>query len=70
MDLPFNLDGISGETNRADGDFDGQGRTFPAEQLPKGLQVAGVDFRFGDTEDGRLNVVAAKGQRIALPAGT
>jgi alpha-mannosidase len=68
--LPFNLDGISAEANRADGDFDGQGRTFPAEQLPKDLQLAGVDFRFGDTKDGALNVVAAKGQRIALPPGT
>jgi alpha-mannosidase len=70
VDLPFNLDGISTEANRADGDFDGHGRTFPAELLPQGLQVDGVDFRFGPTGAGAPNVVAAKGQRIALPAGT
>ena len=68
VDLPFNLDGISTEatartaTSTARG---GPGRRAAAE----GPALAGVDFRFGDTKDGALNVVAAKGQRIALPAG-
>src|SRR5207244_1788481 len=30
----YNMDGISGDANRADGDFDGKGRTFPAELVP------------------------------------
>jgi alpha-mannosidase len=67
--LPFNLDGVSSEANRADGDFDGQGHTFPAEQLPSALEIGGVTFRFGDTKDGARNVVAARGQRVPLPDG-
>jgi alpha-mannosidase len=34
LDLPFNLDGISTEANRADGDFDGRGRTYPLRAGP------------------------------------
>lgn len=30
----FNLDGLSGENDRSDGNFDGRGRTFPAEEMP------------------------------------
>jgi len=30
----FNQDGISYDTDRSDGDFDGQGHTFPAELMP------------------------------------
>lgn len=30
----YNLDGIAGDADRADGDFDGTGRTLPAELVP------------------------------------
>jgi alpha-mannosidase len=70
LDLPFNLDGISTEANRADGDFDGRGRTYPAEQLPRTFSAGAVAFRFGPVAAAAPNAVAARGQRIALPAGT
>lgn len=34
LDKFYNIDGIAGSTNRADGDFDGNGRSFPAELVP------------------------------------
>jgi alpha-mannosidase len=70
IDLPFNLDGISTEANQADGDFDGRGRTYPAEQLPETFATGAVTFRLGPTAPSAANVVAARGQRIPLPAGT
>ena len=69
LDLPYNLDGFSTDAAPADGDFDGRGVNFPAELLPPTLDLNGVAFRFGPTTAGAANVVIAKGQRIALPAG-
>ncbi len=68
--LAFNLDGVSTVADRADGDFDGHGRTFPAEQIPETLLLGPVTFRFGPTTPGAANVVVAKGQRIVLPPGS
>lgn len=68
--LPFNLDGISPDGARRDGDFDGKGRTLAAELLPEKLELDGINFKMGDA--GTLaakNVVIARGQRIRLPKG-
>jgi alpha-mannosidase len=70
IDLPYNMDGVSAESARADGDFDGTGRTYPAEQLPGSLTVSGIPFRLGPTTPAARNVLSAGGQRLALPAGT
>jgi alpha-mannosidase len=67
--LPFNLDGISTDANRRDGDFDGKARTIAAELFPTALKLDGIDFQTGDAADTAKNVVAADGQRIKLPAG-
>ncbi len=68
--LPYNLDGFSPDDRQADGDFDGHGRTYPAELFPEILRVGSVAFKTGPTAADDLNVVAAQGQRVALPAGT
>jgi alpha-mannosidase len=69
LDLPFNLDGVSRDDNRADGDFDGKKQTLAGELLPKELQLDGVPFMFGSNTAGALNVVVPNGQSIALPPG-
>jgi alpha-mannosidase len=69
IELPFNLDGISNDANRADGDFDGKGQTLAAELLPANLSLDGVAFKFGASADGALNVLAPSGQTLKLPAG-
>ena len=67
--LAFDLNGTSSDANRAGADFDGRGHAFPAEQIPDSLSLGAVSFRFGPTTAGARNVMAAKGQRVALPKG-
>jgi alpha-mannosidase len=67
--LPFNLDGVSSDTMRADGDFDGKKHTIPAELFPRSLQVDGVPFAFGPGQPGAKNILVPSGQTITLPPG-
>jgi alpha-mannosidase len=69
LPLPFNLDGISANGLRADGDFDGKKHTLAAELLPGQLTVNGVLFKFGSSAPGAKNVLIPTGQALALPAG-
>jgi alpha-mannosidase len=66
--LPFNLDGVSADSDRRDGDFDGAGHTLPAELFPETATAAGVAFHLGPAGPGRSNVVVCAGQRVALPS--
>ncbi|HUK12549.1 MAG TPA: glycoside hydrolase family 38 C-terminal domain-containing protein [Thermoanaerobaculaceae bacterium] len=69
LELPYDLDGISRDDARTDGDFDGRGHTIAGELLPAALVSAGVPFRTGPQEPGRPNALVCRGQRLALPAG-
>jgi alpha-L-fucosidase len=66
----FDNDGIAGASAR-DGDFDGSGYTFPAEELPAGgrVTVSGVPYEFPDSAAGSANNVIARGQTVAVPRG-
>ena len=66
--LPFNQDAISSDNNRADGNM-ANGLTLPAELVPAEIISEDINFKMGSTTDGAKNVVAAKGQKITLPAG-
>ncbi len=68
--LAFNIDGVSLDANRADGDFDGQGRTIAGEQWPAELHVDGVPFALGPNAIGTKNVLVPSGQVLPLPAGS
>ena len=67
LDLSFNLDGVSTDDNRSDGDFDGQGQSLAAELLPQALQLNGVSYKFGPGRASALNVLVPRGQTLALP---
>ena len=67
--LAFDLDAVSTRANRADGGFDREGRTFPAEMLPPVITSEGVSFQVGPTADGQKNALACHGQTLALPPG-
>ena len=69
VELPYNLDGISADAGRQDGDFDGLGRTLPAELLPRTIDLGGVTFKLGPVTPGARNVVVPRGQRFTLPPG-
>jgi alpha-mannosidase len=68
--LPFNLDGISTDADRDDGDFDGKKQTLAAELLPVTMVSSGVTFKLGSSVHGALNVLAPKGETLALPSGS
>jgi alpha-mannosidase len=67
VDIPYDLDGISMDNDRSDGDFDGAGRTLPGELLPAMLESEGVTFRLGSGKPGVRNALSCRGQTIKLP---
>lgn len=69
VDLPFNLDGVSADSDRSDGDFDGKHQTFNAEQFPQELFLDGVPFKFGPSALSQPNVLVPKGEELRLPRG-
>ncbi len=69
VELVYDLDAVSTQANRADGGFDQEGRTYPAEQLPAQLTDEGIDFRLGPTADGQKNALTCHGQTLTLPNG-
>jgi alpha-mannosidase len=66
--LPFNEDGISFDTKRPDGNMS-DGFSIPAEQIPSEIISEDIKFLIGNKADGQMNMIAAKGQKINLPAG-
>ena len=69
LDLPYNLDGISRDEDRTDGDLDGSDNTLAGELLPPVLVREGIPFRTGPQQPGEPNVLVARGQEFSLPAG-
>ena len=71
LDAHFNNDGISYHTDCTDGDFDGLGNTYPAEELPpsgKFTELGDASLLFPDKSDGALNNIVLEGQQIEIPA--
>lgn len=69
LDAYVNNDGIDSASAR-DGDFDGSGYAFPAENLPTGpTTVGGLPYVIGSAAAGAKNNIAAVGQQITLPTG-
>lgn len=68
VQLPYNTDVVSYDTNRHDGDFAWR-RSLPAELMPEVVVSEGVNFEMGSKADRSNNAVACKGQEIALPKG-
>lgn len=69
LEAYFNNDGISYSTDFTDGDFDGLGNTYPAENLPFSNQLTKLcdaSILFPDKRDGALNNIALEGQEIAV----
>lgn len=66
--LDYDTDVVSHDANPADGRFDAEGRTIPAEMLPRTVFSEGIEFRMGPTEDGANNALTCRGQTLALPS--
>lgn len=67
-ELAFNEDGMSFDTKRSDGNII-SGFSIPAELIPSEIISEDIRFVTGNKADGQLNMLAAKGQKINLPAG-
>ncbi len=66
LELPFNADVASTDSDPSDGAMDLMGRTYPAEMLPDQLIDRDVAFQLGAGEAGAAQAVAARGQTIDL----
>jgi hypothetical protein len=71
LSTAYDTDGVATANARAEGDFDGGGWSFPAEQLPSpGVGIAaGRAYLFPDTSGTAKNFIAAHGQDVPLTAG-
>jgi alpha-mannosidase len=68
VQLPYNGDAFSFDSNRADGNL-ANGLTIPAELIPSEIISEDIRFTMGSTTDKDKNMVSAKGQKINIPAG-
>jgi alpha-mannosidase len=69
IELPFNLDGISLDAGRGDGNFDRSGLTIAGELWPREIAMNGLTFRLGSAQPGTRNVLVPEGQTLRMPAG-
>ena len=58
------------DTPTPQGGFDGQGNAYPAEMLPSEIAFDGIRFALAPAATGKPDAVIARGQTIALPAGS
>jgi len=69
----FNNDGISYDDLKSDGDFDGFGATYPAEELPPSnslIAINGVPFLFPSKELDYKNNMSLSGQIMPVEINT
>jgi alpha-mannosidase len=70
VELTYDLATASEDGAKSADGFDGHGNSYPAEMLPTALTLDGVAFTLAPAKAGTPNAVAAKGQTLALPAGS
>jgi len=67
--LPYNVDGVSLDSDRTDGDVDGAGNTLAGELIPDTIWNCAIGFVTGPTVAGEANLLACRGQPLTLPEG-
>jgi alpha-mannosidase len=68
VELPYNTDVMSYDTNRDDGRFS-DGQSLPDELIPDTIESEGIRFAIHNKADGKNNAVCCMGQTIDLPRG-
>lgn len=68
VEIPYNVDAFSFDTNRDDGNLDGR-YSIPAEMVTDEIVSEDIRFKLGNRADEQKNAVVAKGQKIDLPQG-
>ncbi|MGD0268059.1 MAG: glycoside hydrolase family 38 C-terminal domain-containing protein [Candidatus Sulfotelmatobacter sp.] len=67
--LRYSLATASNDGQKSQGGFDGRGNALPAEMLPAEIKFNDVRFQLAAAKTGAPNAIAARGQKIDLPAG-
>ena len=67
--LAYDLAVASNDETRTVGGFSAAGKAIPAEMMPSSVDFGGVKFTLAAAGTGVPNAVAAKGQKLDLPAG-
>jgi len=67
--LPYDLDGISTDADRKDGNLDGLGNSLAGDLLPDTVVHLGIPFVIGPNNAGAMNVVSCSGQKLPIPPG-
>ncbi|MGB0717089.1 MAG: glycoside hydrolase family 38 C-terminal domain-containing protein, partial [Phycisphaerae bacterium] len=65
--LPFNLDGVSADSDFSSGAVTADGKSYPAEQFPSSLVDQGIRFELGSAVGDEKQLLACQGQKIQLP---
>ena len=69
VELPYNIDVVSNDSDYSDGDMDGEGKSYSGDLFPETVTAEGIQFNMGSSDKGKLNAVICKGQTIEMPAG-
>lgn len=69
VNIPYYLNPASNDKTTGGQDFDGKGRSYPAELLPSSLTCEGIEFSLGPSAKETPNALLCRGQKIALPSG-
>ena len=67
LPLAYDLDGISLDGDRRNGNIDGQGNSLAGELMPDTILINGVGFLTGPRQSGAANLTVCRGQKIPLP---
>ncbi len=65
VNLPFNIDAFSFDSDKANGDFV-NGFTYPAELISDSLDFANINYKIGTRLDNNMNALSCSGQTINL----
>ncbi|OXS53876.1 hypothetical protein B1A99_28685 [Cohnella sp. CIP 111063] len=60
----YNLDGMSHDSNRNDGNVDGAGGSYSADLMPSTITSESISFDMGPSTPGQNNMIQALGQNV------
>jgi|GEM_PF-172415 len=67
--IPYEMNPASFDKSKGEGDFDGEGRTYPAELFPSHLVCGDIEYSLVCDGKKGPNCLSCRGQKIPLPKG-
>lgn len=69
LELPYNVHGITSDSDMRNVILQGSGCSLPAEIIPDKLTVGGITFRMPKETSDEYDLLVSRGQTISLPKG-